>query len=74
MLDHILQVDDCLLSERELEILKLVADGNGTRGIASLLNIEECTVRFHVRSILDVLNVSTRAAAVYQAVTRGWIT
>ena len=74
MLDHNLQVDDCMLSERELEVLKLIATGKDTRRIVSLLKIEECTVRFHVKSILDRLNVSTRAAAVYYAVKRGWIT
>ena len=73
MLDHNVQVEDRMLSARELEVLKLIADGHETHGIASLLKIEECTVRFHVKGILEALNVRTRAAAVYQAVKRGWI-
>ena len=62
------------LTVRELEVLKLISQGCETCEIASILKIEECTVRFHVKNILDTLDVNTRAAAVYHAVKRGWLT
>lgn len=61
------------LSDRECEVLELIAHGHTTGEIASLFGIEECTVRFHIKNILNVLNVNNRAQAVYYAVKRGWI-
>lgn len=72
-MDNKTQLKDGLLSERELEVLELIAQGHRDREAARALDIEECTVRFHVRNILGKLDVKSRAAAVYQAFKKGWI-
>jgi ATP/maltotriose-dependent transcriptional regulator MalT len=51
------------LSERELEVLRLVASGKSNREIASTLVISEHTVARHVQNIYAKLRVSSRAAA-----------
>jgi DNA-binding NarL/FixJ family response regulator len=56
------------LSEREIEVLALMAEGAGNREIAARLNISENTVKFHVSSILNKLGSATRT----EAVTRGY--
>jgi DNA-binding CsgD family transcriptional regulator len=52
------------LTARELEILRLVAEGNTNREIASLLFLSRHTVRTHLEHIYEKLGVHTRAAAV----------
>jgi DNA-binding NarL/FixJ family response regulator len=52
-----------LLSEREREILRLLASGLTNAGIAERLSLAEGTVRNHVTSILSKLNVDDRAQA-----------
>jgi DNA-binding NarL/FixJ family response regulator len=59
------------LSEREREVLRLVADGLPTKQIARSLNISERTVKFHVNSILRKLDADNRAQAVAVASQRG---
>ncbi len=61
------------LSARELEVLELIAYGHKDREVARVLEIEECTVRFHVKNLFAKLKVKNRAAAVYRAVKIGWI-
>lgn len=51
------------LTPRELEILRLLADGLGTRAIAERLNISISTVRNHIQNILDRLGVHSRLEA-----------
>lgn len=51
-------------SEREWEVLKLLADGLPTRAIAERLGISEVTVRRHVSAVVEKLGVPDRAAAV----------
>jgi DNA-binding NarL/FixJ family response regulator len=51
-------------SEREWEVLKLLADGLSTRAIATRLGISEVTVRRHVSAVVDKLGVAGRDAAV----------
>jgi DNA-binding CsgD family transcriptional regulator len=51
------------LSERELEVLKLVASGKSNREIASMLVISEHTVARHLQNIYAKLGLSSRAAA-----------
>ncbi len=53
-----------LLSDREVEVLRLVAAGRTNRQIAAALFIGEATVKTHVQHILSRLRVSDRAAAV----------
>ena len=51
------------LTERERQILRLVADGNTNKTIARSLSLSERTVDRHVSNIFDKLGVSSRAAA-----------
>jgi DNA-binding NarL/FixJ family response regulator len=59
------------LTKRELEILRLVAEGLSNQIIAGRLFVSEHTIHRHLANILNKLSVSTRAAAVAQAVRRG---
>ena len=61
------------LTERETDILKLVACGLGNKEIAGELHISENTVKTHVRHILEKLNLSNRAEAAAYAVRTGLI-
>ena len=61
------------ISPRENEILNLLAAGLGNKEIAWQLKISEHTVKFHVTSIFNKLNVSNRAEAVTVGVRRGLI-
>jgi DNA-binding NarL/FixJ family response regulator len=65
-------VDD-RLSEREMAVLRLVADGNQNKQIAWKLSISEETVKAHLKSIFGKLDVSDRTHAVTVAVRRGII-
>ena len=56
------------LTERELEVLKLVARGLNNRDIAKELFISENTVKNHVRNILEKLQLHSRMEAVVYAV------
>jgi DNA-binding NarL/FixJ family response regulator len=56
------------LSDRELEVLKLIADGQPNQEIAEALFIEPSTVRHHVSSILMKLQVDNRVQAAVLAV------
>jgi DNA-binding NarL/FixJ family response regulator len=59
------------LSDRELEVLRLMAKGKNNQEISKVLNIAESTVRFHANNIFSKLNVSDRTQAVITAVNRG---
>ncbi len=59
------------LSERELEVLQLITNGNTNQQIAATLFITEGTVKYHVNNILSKLGVSDRTQAVVAAVKRG---
>nr|WP_223205673.1 response regulator transcription factor [Gordonia jinghuaiqii] len=61
------------LSEREREVLRLLADGMSNRRIGETLFISESTVKFHIRNIIRKLGVSKRTDAVYVASKRGLI-
>jgi len=61
------------LSPREGEILNLLAAGLGNKEIAWRLKISDHTVKFHVTSIFNKLNASSRAEAVAIGVRRGLI-
>jgi DNA-binding CsgD family transcriptional regulator len=53
-----------LLTRRELDVLRLLADGHTNKAIAAALVISDGTVKFHVNSILRKLRVANRAQAV----------
>ena len=63
-----------LLSQREFEILQLVAVGTTNREAAARLFISEATVKAHLLHIYAKLGVSDRAAAVAEAYNRGLLT
>ena len=62
------QVPSPRLTDRELEVLKLVAQGLNNREIAKRLFISENTVKNHVRNILEKLQLHSRMEAVVYAV------
>ena len=61
------------LSNREIEVLKQVAEGNGNRDVAAKLFISEETVKVHVKHIMDKLGANDRTQAIAIAVRRGII-
>ena len=62
-----------LLTPRELEVLGLLAEGLGNKGIAARLAISERTVKFHVGAIFEKLGVTSRTEAVTAGLRRGLI-
>ena len=70
MAEH--QADDAL-TEREVEVLLLVAAGNANKIVADQLAISEETVKGHMRSILSKLGANDRTHAVTIALKRGII-
>ena len=61
------------LSEREIEALKLMAKGAANKEIAAELFISESTVKSHIASIFQKLEVNDRTEAVTQAIRKGII-
>ncbi len=61
------------LTAREIEVLKLIAEGYTNQQIADLLIVSPTTVKTHVQNILEKLNVSDRTQAAVQAVRSGLI-
>jgi len=59
------------LTTRELEVLRLIADGKANKDIAAVLGLSERTVRTHVSSILGKLRLSSRTQAALWAVREG---
>jgi len=65
--------NDAPLSNRENEILKLIAKGLKRSEVASELNISLNTVATHLKSIYNKLNINNRAEATMEALRRGLI-
>ena len=65
--------DHLALSERELEVLQLMAQGSANKQIAGDLSITESTVKTHVANIFQKLEVSHRTEAVTKAISQGII-
>jgi len=61
------------LTARELEVLKLIAQGNANKEIAAQLSVREDTVKSHVGNILDKLGANDRTHAVTIGLKRGII-
>jgi DNA-binding NarL/FixJ family response regulator len=59
------------LTEREKQVLGLVAEGSTNRDIAGKLNVTENTVKYHLKNILEKLHLRNRAQAVAYAMQSG---
>jgi len=70
LLEHL---SDEGLTEREVEVLREVADGNRNREIAERLFISEETVKVHIKHIMEKLGAADRTQAVAIGVRRGII-
>ncbi len=62
-----------ILTPREIEVLRMIADGLGNKEIASKLSISDHTVKFHISSIFAKLGASNRAEAVTLGIRHGLI-
>lgn len=63
-----------LLTEREQEVLELLAEGKTNKEIAEALIISDRTVQTHLSNIFSKMGVSSRTEAVLVAIKRGWLT
>ncbi len=61
------------LTPREMDVLRLLAEGLPNKSIARRLSISEHTVKFHINAVLAKLNVQSRTEAVIQATRLGLI-
>ncbi|MGB9593531.1 MAG: response regulator [Anaerolineae bacterium] len=61
------------LTAREIEVLRLAAQGLTNRAIGRALGISDRTVQGHLANIYGKLNVASRTEAVTEALKRGWI-
>ncbi len=61
------------LTERELEVLRLVAEGLANKAIAARLSVSEHTVKFHLNAVLRKLGAQSRTDAVVRATRLGLI-
>ena len=71
--DEAAAAEEMPLSERELRILNLIAEGQSNREVAAQLGVSEQTVKNAVSSILRKLAVNDRTQAVIAALRAGWI-
>jgi len=60
------------LSEREMEVLKVAAQGMSNKDIGGTLFISERTVQAHMRSIFNKLGVGSRSEAILYGLKKGW--
>jgi NarL family two-component system response regulator LiaR len=63
-----------LLSEREMEVLKLAATGVSNKDIAQQLFLSPRTVQVHLGNIFSKLGVASRTEAILHALKKGWLT
>lgn len=61
------------LTEREVQSLKLLAEGKSNRAIGQVLHITESTVKSHLKSLFVKLDVTSRAEAIALAARRGLV-
>ena len=61
------------LSERELQILRMVVDGASNRDVAERLHLSQNTIKFHVRQLLEKGEVANRTELATKAVQEGWV-
>ena len=61
------------LTNREMDVLRLIRDGHRNKQIADLLRIAETTVNFHIKNLVDKLGANDRTHAVTIAIRRGFL-
>jgi NarL family two-component system response regulator LiaR len=61
------------LTPREMEVLKLIADGLSNKDIAEVLVLSEKTVKNHINNIFSKLHVYDRSQAILYAIRRGLV-
>ena len=66
-------IADDILTEREIEVLRRVANGTSNKIIADQLNLTEATVKAHMKNILSKLGANDRTHAVSIALRRGFL-
>lgn len=66
--------DNSPLTRREAEVLRLMAEGKSNKSIGEYLFISEKTVKNHVSSILQKMDVDDRTQAVINSIKNGWVT
>jgi two-component system, NarL family, response regulator YdfI len=66
-------LSDHILTPREIEVLRMMADGLGNKEIASRLGISDHTVKFHISSMFAKLGASSRTEAVTIGIRQGLI-
>lgn len=62
---------DDSLTEREMDVLRLIRDGCKNKEIAAQLAISETTVNFHIKNLIGKLQAKDRTHAVALAIRRG---
>lgn len=62
-----------ILTDKEYEVLELLAAGYGNRDIMEKMNIKGSTVKTHIGNILDKLYVNNRTNAILLAIQNGWV-
>jgi two-component system response regulator DesR len=72
LVDEAYSSNDNPLTEREKEVLELIADGKNTKEIATELYLSTGTIRNYISIILDKLNVSNRIEAIKRFNEKGW--
>jgi DNA-binding NarL/FixJ family response regulator len=70
LIGHVRRSTAAVLSDRELQVLKLVADGASNKEAAKRLFISEASIKTHLQHIYDKLDVRDRAAAVGEGYRR----
>jgi two-component system nitrate/nitrite response regulator NarL len=65
------RIGDVALSQRELDIIRGLADGNSNKAIAKELTITEATVKVHLKTVLRKLGATNRTQVAIWAVQHG---
>jgi len=71
--ESVAKLQPAVLTPREIEVLRLLADGASNKIIAHKLGISDHTAKFHVTSILSKLNAGSRTEAVTLGVRMGLV-
>jgi DNA-binding CsgD family transcriptional regulator len=65
--------EDYRLSPRELELVRLLAEGHSYKTAAARLGLSQHTIRFHIRNVYAKLHVHSKSEAVVKALRAGLV-